>query len=69
MAYWHTHGGNEPGYDSENFSNAYDPVDKVYYGDIPYADHYQIDGYVATPSGAFKYYSHEEKTVTTLDQF
>lgn len=69
VAYWHTHGGNEPGYDSENFSNAYDPVDKVYYGDIPYADHYQIDGYVATPSGAFKYYSHEEKTVTTLDQF
>tara|TARA_Y100000296_G_scaffold19349_1_gene23090 strand:- start:248 stop:730 length:483 start_codon:yes stop_codon:yes gene_type:complete len=69
VAYWHTHGGDEPGYDSENFSNAYDPVDKAYYGDIPYANYYKIDGYVATPKGAFKYYSHSTGEVTKLGQF
>jgi hypothetical protein len=41
VAYYHTHGGPDPRYDSEHFSGA----------DINYANHYGIDGYVGTPGG------------------
>jgi RHS repeat-associated protein len=68
-AYWHTHGAHDPNYDSENFSNYLDPVTQSYSGDIPYADYYKIDAYVATPSGAFKHYSHSTGNITTLKQF
>jgi hypothetical protein len=66
VAYYHTHGGDTPGYDNENFSNAYDPTDKEWYGDIPYADANKIDGYLATPKGKFKCYSHIGKKVVDL---
>lgn len=69
VAYYHTHGAYDPQYDNENFSNEYDPVDKEWVGDIPYADYHQIDGYVATPKGQFKYYSHSEKKVYKLGEF
>ncbi len=66
VAYWHTHGGDDPIYDNENFSNVYDPVDKEWYGDIPYADENKIDGYLATPKGKFKYYSYKNNQVEFL---
>jgi len=66
VAYYHTHGGDDPQYDNENFSNIYDPIDKESYGDIPYADANKIDGYLATPKGKFKYYSHTNQKVETL---
>lgn len=47
-AYFHTHGGPDPRYDSENFSPA----------DRNYGNYYGIDGYVGTPSGNLKYYNH-----------
>lgn len=66
IAYYHTHGGDTPGYDNENFSDAYDPISKEHYGDIPYADANNIDGYLATPKGAFKRYSYVDKKVVDL---
>lgn len=66
IAYYHTHGGDTPGYDNENFSDAYDPISKEHYGDIPYADANKIDGYLATPKGAFKRYSYVDKKVVDL---
>jgi len=65
-AYYHTHSGPDPAYDNENFSNFYDPVTKQYQGDIPYADHYKIDGYLATPNGRFKYYDYQQGVVEDL---
>lgn len=47
-AYYHTHGGQDPRYDSENFSTA----------DMRYADRYAIDGYVGTPAGNLKHYNY-----------
>jgi RHS repeat-associated protein len=46
VAYWHTHGGADPRFDSENFSP----------GDMDFADRTHIDGYVGTPGGMFKHY-------------
>ncbi|WP_339802650.1 DUF4329 domain-containing protein [uncultured Marinobacter sp.] len=66
VAYYHSHGAYEPYYDSENFSNEYDPVDGEWYGDIPYAKHHNIDGYVSTPEGSFKRYSVKNDEVSTL---
>ena len=66
VAYYHTHGGDTLGYDNENFSSVYDPISKESYGDIPYAEANKIDGYLATPKGAFKCYSHTEKKVVEL---
>lgn len=66
IAFWHTHGGPNPDYDSENFSNVVDPITNERNGDIPYADYYGIDGYVATPGGKFKSYSHQTRQVTDL---
>ncbi len=68
VAYYHTHGGDDPVYDNENFSNIYDPVDKEWYGDIPYADSNKIDGYLATPKGKFKYYSHKNNQVKLISE-
>lgn len=66
IAYYHTHGGDTPGYDNENFSDVFDPISKEHYGDIPYADANKIDGYLATPKGAFKRYSYVDKKVVDL---
>jgi RHS repeat-associated protein len=60
VAWWHTHGGPDPGYDSENFSGAT--------GDKGYSKYYNAPGYVATPSGAIKKYDPSTDTVTTLPQ-
>ena len=57
VAYWHTHGADNPDYESETFSKYYDSENKAWVGDIPYAKHYKIDAYVATPSGKLRYYS------------
>jgi hypothetical protein len=46
VAWWHTHGAYEPGYDSENFSE----------DDRDYSDANSAPGYVATPSGAMRVY-------------
>jgi Domain of unknown function (DUF4329) len=54
VGYWHTHGAftdvnpkdGQDDYDSENFSPA----------DQGYADRKKVDGYLGTPSGAFKHY-------------
>jgi len=63
VAYYHTQGGDDPAYDNENFSKIYDPIDKEWYGDIPYADSNKIDEYLATPKGKFKYYSYKNNQV------
>ena len=39
---------------------------KERYGDIPYADANKIDGYLATPKGAFKCYSYLDQKVVDL---
>ena len=63
-AYYHTHGAYNPAYVkggidySERFSGT--P------GDIGYANHFKIDGYLATPSGAFKHYDWRAYQITTL---
>ena len=46
VASWHTHGGNDPRYDNENFSN----------DDKDYAKFYNIDLYLITPGDQFKQY-------------
>ncbi|GAB2197552.1 RHS repeat domain-containing protein [Sessilibacter sp. MAH4] len=69
VAYWHTHGADNPDYDNENFSNYYDEEYEEWVGDIPYYDYFKIDGYVATPKGQFKHYDHISKKVTTLSGF
>lgn len=55
-AYYHSHGGNDPKYDNENFS----PADKNYAG------HYGIDGYLATPDGWLKQYSPSTGATSTI---
>ena len=55
-AYYHTHGDYDQRYNNENFS---DP-------DLNYADHFNIDGYLGTPSGALKYYNHNSTAITTI---
>ena len=47
-ASYHTHGGDDPRFDTENFS----PTDLI-------TDNlWKVDGYLATPSGAFKYHNY-----------
>lgn len=58
VAWYHTHGAPDPGYDNENFSGAT--------GDKGYSKATSSDGYVATPSGAIKKYDPATDTVTTL---
>jgi len=60
VAWWHTHGAADPGYDNENFSGAT--------GDKGYSKATNSVGYVATPSGAIKKYDPATDTVTTLPQ-
>jgi hypothetical protein len=45
-ARWHTHGGNDPGYDNENFS----PQDKAN------ARREHVDSYLGTPGGTIREY-------------
>jgi hypothetical protein len=53
---WHTHGGNDPNFDNENFSNA----------DRNYANSNGVPIYVGTPGGQFKEYNPSNSTTTTL---
>ena len=61
VAWWHTHGKADPGYDDENFS----PKPN---GDKGYSEYYGKPGYLATPSGAIKKYDPATDTVTTLSE-
>ncbi len=54
--YYHTHGSADPGYDNDNFSNA----------DKDYGNHYNVDGYLGTPSGDLKHYDHSSGTISTI---
>ena len=45
---WHTHGGNDPKYDNENFSDVN--------GDKDWADNTGMDLYLITPDDRFKHY-------------
>jgi len=56
VALWHTHGGNDPHYDSEHFS----PQDKSV------ARNYHVPAYIATPANAIRKYDPSTKTVTTI---
>ena len=58
VAWWHTHGANDPGYDNENFSGAD--------GDKGYSKANNAPGYLATPTGTMKKYDPATDTVTTL---
>ena len=58
VAVWHTHGGPDPRYDSENFSDA----------DRNFSEHYDRPIYVATPSGAMKRYDPSDNSTTTLPE-
>lgn len=60
VAWWHTHGAADPGYDNENFSGMT--------GDKGYSKQTNSVGYLATPSGAIKKYDPATNTVTTLKQ-
>jgi len=55
-ASYHTHGAYDPRYDSENFSTV----------DISTNNIWKTDGYLATPSGAFKYFNYLTGVITTL---
>ncbi|WNO61015.1 RHS repeat-associated core domain-containing protein [Rheinheimera sp. MMS21-TC3] len=66
VAYYHSHGAYNVLYDSENFSNAYDPDYDDWYGDIPYANDLKVDGYLVTPKGLFKKYSFIDNQVYEL---
>lgn len=57
-AYYHTHGDNDPRYDNENFSGEN--------GDIGYADHYKIDGYVGTPTKDIKHYDFDTGNIRSI---
>lgn len=46
-AYWHTHGGDDPRYDNENFSNQ----------DKSVSESAGIPGYLGTPRGSFQKYT------------
>lgn len=58
VAWWHTHGANDPGYDNENFSGVT--------GDKGYSKANNAPGYLATPTGVIKKYDPATDTVTTL---
>jgi len=58
VAWWHTHGANDPGYDNENFSGAT--------GDKGYSKANNAPGYLGTPTGVMKKYDPATDTVTTL---
>jgi hypothetical protein len=58
VAWFHTHGAADPGYDNENFSGDD--------GDKGYSKANKAVGYVATPSGAIKKYDPATDKVTTL---
>lgn len=58
VAWWHTHGANDPGYNNENFSGAT--------GDKGYSKANSAVGYLATPTGVIKRYDPGTNTVTTL---
>jgi hypothetical protein len=60
VAWWHTHGAPDPGYDNENFSGAT--------GDKGYSTANNAVGYLATPSGTIKKYDPSTGTVSTLPQ-
>ena len=55
-ATYHTHGSADPRYDNEHFS----PQDKRS------DDIFGVDGYLATPSGAFLFYDYRSRDVTRL---
>lgn len=50
----HTHGAYDPNYDSENFSNEFDFETGIPYGDIPFANEYNIPLYLGTPNDTFR---------------
>jgi len=55
VGYYHTHGGIDPGYDNEHFSQA----------DYDYANYYKIDAFVGTPWTKIDYYNYTSgKTIT-----
>ena len=56
VAWYHTHGSADPGYDNENFSGAT--------GDKGYSDALNKVGWLATPAGAIKKYDPATHTVT-----
>ena len=56
VAWYHTHGSADPGYDNENFSGAD--------GDKGYSDAINKVGWLATPAGAIKKYDPATSTVT-----
>ena len=55
-ASYHTHGGPDPRYDNENFS----PQD--IFSDLAF----NLDGYLGTPGGQFKYHNHQTGAISTL---
>ncbi len=58
VAVWHTHGGPDPRYDSENFSNA----------DRRFGDSNNAPVYVSTPTGVIKRYNPSDSSEDTLPQ-
>jgi hypothetical protein len=58
VEWYHTHGGNDPGYDNENFSGDD--------GDKGYSKATNAPGYLATPSGVIKKYDPATDTETVL---
>ena len=55
-ASYHTHGGFDPRFDSENFSS----------NDLEADRQFNIDGYLATPRGIFRYHDVETGQISTL---
>ena len=55
-ATYHTHGGFDPRFDSENFS----------FADISLNNNWGVDGYLGTPGGLFKFHHFLTGTITTL---
>ena len=55
-ASYHTHGGPDPRYDNENFSPQ----------DIFSDSAFNLDGYLGTPGGLFKYHNHVTGQIFTL---
>ena len=55
-ATYHTHGGFDPRFDSENFS----------FADISLNNNWGVDGYLGTPAGLFKFHHFLTGVITTL---
>ena len=55
-ASYHTHGAYDPKYDSENFS----------YMDITMNNNWEVDGYLGTPAGYYKYHHYLTGVISTL---